>query len=163
VVVVAGQLRPKPLVGRRRLDLPALGIEDQLGERVVVDLERRPGPLDEAAQRLDLGLGRRAAAKEGLRARLGRRALEVVVPLRRPVAVRVDAVDVGDRAVGVVVVEVLAPEPRGGRGERVVVAVGVGDRHEPRLVLGQQSLIAFAAGLVLVVDDVLEEPALDLG
>ena len=117
----------------------------------------------QAAQRLDLGLGRRAAAVEGLRARLGGRALEVVVPLRRPVAVGVDAVDVGDRAVAVVVVQVLAPEARGGRGEGVVVAVRVGDRDEPQLVLGEQVLDLVAGRLALVLDDVLEEPALDLG
>ena len=60
----------------------------------------------------------------------------VVVEVVREVAVQVDAVADRDLVVAVVVVQVLAPEPRVLEG--VLVAVGVGDRHEPELGLLEQ-------------------------
>jgi hypothetical protein len=58
----------------------------------------------------------------------------------REVPVRVDTVTELDRPVPVVVAEVLPPEPRVRALERVLVAVGVGDRHEPELRLAQELL-----------------------
>src|SRR5690606_21351727 len=64
--------------------------------------------------------------------RVRRRTLVVVAPLVRVVAVEVHAVARGDLAVPVVVPQVLAPEALTlGAGE--VVAVRVGDRHEPQV------------------------------
>ena len=63
---------------------------------------------------------------------LGARALVVVAPAGREVAVEVDAVGRRERPVAVVVAQVLAPEAVLGV-EGVVVAVGVGDQDEPQL------------------------------
>ena len=58
----------------------------------------------------------------------------------RIVAVRIDAVADLDRPVAVVVAQRLAPEPGAGALERVLVAVRVGDRDEPQLVVLEQAL-----------------------
>ena len=96
----------------------------------------------------------------GLVGRDARRALEVVVAVRREVAVRVDAVAARDLAVGVVVAQVLAPESVA-RGEGEVVAVGVGHRQEPQLRL----LSRFGSAGALVRHHVLtQQPqGVDLG
>ncbi len=114
------------------LDLEARAVEQQLGGRVVVDEELEADALEEADGGLRLGLGRRAGAAEGLRRRVGRGALVVKAPVAGVVAVGVDAVARRDLPVAVVVVQVLAPLAVAGR-ERVVVAVGVGDRQDPDL------------------------------
>ena len=103
-----------------------------------------------------LGLGGGAGSPVGLTAGLGRRALVVVAPLGRVVAVGVHAVDGGDPAVAVVVAQVLAPQPVAG-GEREVVAVGVGDRHEPQL--GRVDQLGECGVGAVAVDHVMGEAA----
>jgi hypothetical protein len=163
VVVIACQGRHQRRVGGQRLHLPALGIEDQLGERVVVDLELEADAVLERTHRLDFGLGRGARAVVGLGRRVGRRALEVVVPVRRPVAVGVDAVDVLGEPAAVDVPQVLAPQARALVDEGVVVAVGVDHRNEPQLTRLQQALDRLVGLVLAVVEDVLEQTALGLG
>src|SRR5262249_46497605 len=91
--------------------------------------------LLERPHRLHLGLRPGARAVEGLVARTVRGALQVVVPLGVEVAVGVDAVEVGDLPVAVVVREVPAPQARGRRADRVVVAVTftTGTNHSSRV------------------------------
>ena len=134
VRIGAGQGAVDRVVGRVGLDLEADRVEQQLRGRVVVDVHLEADPVDQLLERLRLRLGAGAGAAVGLAREVARRALVVVVPVRREVAVRVDAVLVGrDLPVVVVVAQVLAPEAVVGR-ERVVVAVRVGDGEEPQLV-----------------------------
>ena len=95
MVVVAGQRLHQRCVGGLGLDLPALRVEDELREGVVVDEEPRAQPPLQAARGLDLGLRGRPRAVVGLRRRDVRGALEVVVPLLGPVAVEVHPVVLG--------------------------------------------------------------------
>ena len=160
-LVTAGERLHDRVVGRLRLDLPALGVQDQLAVGVVVDHELRLQAVHQRAVRGDLGLGARRRAAVGLGRGVVRRALRVEAPLRRPVAVRVDAVAVRDRAVAVVVAQGLAPQARAVGDERVVVAVGVHDRGEPQL--GRREDLRDAGGrVVLVREHVLEQPPVGL-
>ena len=103
------------VVRRRRLDLPAVRIEDQRAVRVVRDQELELEPVDQRLVRLRLGLRRGAGAAVVVGRELRRRALVVVAPVDVVVAVQVDAVVPGDLPVAVVVVEVLPPQPLRGR------------------------------------------------
>ena len=123
-------------------------------------MNSKPTRRAERVQRARLGLRPRAGAAEGLAARVVRRALVVVAPLRREVAVEVDAVARGDLPVAVVVAQVLAPQALAVL-EREVVAVGVGDREEPELVLVDQPPDRRIG--VVAVDEVVHEPADHLG
>ena len=127
---------------------------------MVVDLEGEADAPQQAVHRPRLGLGRRAGAAVGLARRIRRGALVVVVPVRREVAVEVDAVAARDLPVAVDVAQVLAPQAVAGR-EGEVVAVGVGRDHEPQL--GRvDDLGDAAAGLVrlaVLVEHVVQEPA----
>ncbi len=128
----AGDRAEDRLVRLVGVELPAGRPQQQRAVGVVVLVPGEADPPHEAVERLGLGLGGRAGAAVCLRRRDRARALVVVAPVRRVVAVRVDAVDVVDLAVAVVVAQVLAPQAVG-RREGVVVAVGVGDHHEPQL------------------------------
>ena len=123
---------------------------------MVVDEELEADPRHQAVDRPGLGLRGGTGSPVGLTARLGRRALVVVAPLGREVAVEVDAVVGGDPAVAVVVAQVLAPQPVAGC-EREVVAVGVGDRDEPQL--GRVDQLGDRRVGAVAVDDVVGEAA----
>ena len=100
--------------------------------RVVVLVEREVHAVHQLQERLRLRLGGRGGAAVRLGRRIGVRALVVVVPARREVPVRVDAVERGDLPVAVVVAQVLPPQAVR-RREREVVPVGVRDQDEPQL------------------------------
>ena len=160
LVEIARQREVDRVVGGRRRDLPALRVEEPLAGRVPVDLEREVDPVEQALQRLRLLLGDRRRPAVGLAREDRRRALLVVVEVVRVVAVRVDAV--GDRRhpVAVVVAQVLAPQPLG--VERVLVAVGVRDQHEPQLGLLQQVLDGLVVGAP-ALDVPAHQAPVDLG
>ena len=80
------------VVRRGRLHLPAVRVEQQRAERVVVHLELEVAELEQAVHGLRLGLRGRERAAVGLREEAGGRPLVVVVPAVREVAVGVDAV-----------------------------------------------------------------------
>ena len=88
------------------------------------------------------------------------RALVVVAPLRLEVAVGIDTVRSIDRSVGVVVAQVLAPQPVAGL-EGEVVAVGVGDGHEPQL--GAVHQVGDRRVAAVAVHDVVGQPPVHLG
>ena len=121
---------------------------------MVVDEELEADPRHQPVERLGLGLRGWTGSPIRVTAALGRRALVVVAPLRRVVAVEVHAVIGGDPAVAVVVAQVLAPQPVAGC-ERVVVAVGVGDRDEPQL--GRVDQVGDRRIGAVAVDDVVGE------
>ena len=114
-----------------RPDLPALRIQEPLAERVQVRLELGLDPVDQPLHELGLRLRRPAGPAVGLVGLIGGRALVVVAPVLVEVAVWIDAVADVDLIVVVVVAQVLAPQPL--VVECVLVAVGVGDDHEPEL------------------------------
>ena len=125
--VIAGERGEDAVVGRLRVLLVAERIQQQLRRGVVVLLEREVDPLPELQHRLGLGLRGRAGAAVGLVVRVVRGALVVTTPVDGVVAVRVDAVArLAEHAVAVVVRHVLAPQAVA-LGERVLVAVRVGD------------------------------------
>ena len=91
------------VVRRRRVDLPADPVEQELRRGVVVDEELEPHVGEQAVQRLGLRLGARARATVGVTGGVRRGALVVPAPLDREVPVQVHAVADGDLAVTVVV------------------------------------------------------------
>ena len=110
--------------------------------------------------RLRLGLRARARPAVGLVRRVVRRALVVVAPVLREVAVGVDAVAGRDLAVAVVVAQVLAPQAI--VVERVLVAVGVRHQDEPQLGALQETLDLLVVGPP-AVDEVAQQAPVDLG
>lgn len=158
--VVAGHGLVDGVVGGRCRHLPARAVQQQLGGRVVVDEELEADPVHEAVECGGLGLGPRRRAAVRLAARLRRRALVVVAPAGRVVAVEVDPVAGRDLAVAVVVGQVLAPQALT-RLEGPVVAVGVGHRHEPQL--GAVDHVGDRLVGAVAVDDVVGEAAHHLG
>ena len=146
---------------------------------MVVDVGLEVDLAQQAVEREVLGLRQRVRTAIGLAAGLVGGALLIDRALGRIVPVRVDAVALAALGrlavdpVAVVVAQRLAPEPVAGglvrpaqmvgradaAGERVVVAVGVLDRHEPELGPGQQ---VGDPRVVLVLDHPPHEPALDL-
>jgi hypothetical protein len=101
--VVARERLVDDVVGRGGVDLPRGAIEQLLRRRVVAEHELEPDPAHQAVERPRLGLGGRARPAEGLAGGCGRRSFVVEGPLRRKVAVEVDAVAHVDAAVAVVV------------------------------------------------------------
>ena len=159
LLVVTGLGLEDQVVGRAGRHLPADAVEQQLGGGVVVDLVGEADASHQAVQRPRLRLGGRGLAAVGLAAVRRGGPLVVVAPAGRPVAVEVDAVGAGDLAVGVVVAQVLAPQPVA-LGEGVVVAVGVGHRDEPQLGAAEQLAQVTVAGVAL--DDVAEQAQVHL-
>jgi hypothetical protein len=147
------------VVGVKAAGLPALGVQEPLAVGVDVRLEPRLDPVDEALHGLGLRLGRRARAAVRLARGVGRRALVVVTPMGVEVTVRVDTVTHRYLAVAVVVAHVLAPQPLVVVGE--LVAIGVGDEHEPQLGRPQQTPDLGVVGPP-PVEEVVQEPAVDL-
>ena len=127
---------------------------------MVVDVELEADAVEQAVEGLRLGLGRRGRAPVRLAGEVGRRALVVVAPLGLVVAVGVDTVGIGDDPVAVVVAQVLAPQALAGL-EREVVAVGVGDGHEPQL--GAVHQVRDGGVAAVAVDDVVGQPPVHLG
>ena len=131
LVEVAGERVVDRVVRGRGADLPAVVVEQPLAVGVVVDHVTEADAAEEADHRLGLRLGGGGRAAVGLARRDRRGALVVVAPVRR------GSCGSGRRRrrrslpVAVVVAEVLPPEPLGVEG--VLVAVGVGHRHEPQL------------------------------
>ena len=134
--------------------------EEPLAVGVVVDLEGEADPVEQALHRGRLGLGHRPGAAVGLARRDRGRALLVVAPVVREVAVEVDAVTRRDLAVAVDIPQVLAPEPLG--VERVLVAVRVGHRDEPQLGRLEQLLDLGVVGSP-ALDVPVHQAAVDLG
>ena len=160
VVAVARECVVDRVVRSGSAGLPPLGVQQPLAERVPVHLEREVGPVEQRHHRLRLGLGPGRRAAIGVAADLRRRPLFVVPEVLGEVAVGVDAVGPGDHAVVVVVAQVLAPQPL--VVERVLVAVGVGDDHEPQLVGLQEVLDLLVVGAP-AVDEPVHQPPVDLG
>ena len=156
--VGAGQRHEERVVRRRRLNLPAVRIEDQRPVRVVRDQELELQPVEQRLVRLNLGLRGRRGAAIVVGRKLRARALVVVAPIHVVVPVRVDAVVVCDLSVAVVVAEVLPPQPF--VIERVLVAVRVRDDQEPKLTRVDQ--VRDLGVLAVVVDELVEKPAIDL-
>jgi hypothetical protein len=154
VRIRAGVLDEQRVVERRRLHLPPVGVQQQRPVRVVGDEELELHPVDQRLVRLDLRLGGGRRAAIGVARRFGRGALVVVIPALVVVAVEVDAVAVRDRAVAVVVAQVLAPQTLG--AERVLVAVRVRHRHEPELARVEEVRDLRVAAVVL--DEVPKQP-----
>ena len=126
---------------------------------MVRDHEPIAESLQDVLDRHRLGLGRRTRPAVGIARDLRGRSLVVVVPLLVVVAIQVDAIADRDLAVAVVVAKVLAPEPLG--VERVLIAVRV--RHEDEPELARVDEVRHLGVLAVVVDEVMEETAVDLG
>ena len=160
-VEVPGERVVDRVVRRRRPDLPALRVQQERAERVVVDLERGVDPVEQR---------RASPASRAPRPRPGRgtcrstetagRALVVVVPVLRVVAVRVDAV--ADLVVPLPLLSRRFLRHRRVGVERVLVAVRVRDRDEPQLVVLSRFVIAVSFARQLV-DVPVEQPPVDLG
>ena len=94
VRVVADHRLVDHVVRRRRGDLPADAVQQQFGRRVVVHQELRGDVGEQLVERLRLGFGCRRGTAVRVARRVGRRALVVVAPPGRVIAVQVDAVAV---------------------------------------------------------------------
>src|SRR6266508_29101 len=111
LLVGAGPGHVDGVVGGWGVDLEPEGVEEELTEREVGDVELRLGHLEDLDQRLRLGFGAGRWSPIGLVGDVRVRALLVVVPVLADVPVVVHPVQDAHLVVGVVVPEVLPPEP----------------------------------------------------
>ena len=147
------------VVGGRRVDLIPERVEQQLPERVVVDVELEVDAVVQTHHRLGLRFRRRRRPAVGLVGGDRRRPFFVELPVLGIVAVGVDSIARRDHVVAVVVAEVLPPQAV--VVERVLVPVGVGHDHEPDLG-GRQQVDDVGLAFPVHLDQVLEQPAVDL-